>query len=574
MNPGIRTVLFAVAVALATPGAVFASDTQEQPGAVGTSTVLAKVDLAGPLEWFFPTDVGLLLVYGDGRLHRMDLLAADGASMAPIAMPGLSKPGSVVPVGRTGILLVADAPAGALPGGTPGARPSSSYGVDLLAGKVVWEADPLPIPDSVLSYPEDGFAVLRSAAGGGSVVAVDLATGQQRWRHAAPVRMWWSDAAYIRLLTGNSLWTVTAASGEIIRRDVVALPEDSIVIPYTEEGVLVAWDNKNLEAVSLPPVPPAEPAPSKPLWSFRAEGMITKLCIELDVCRVDRVPPNRIVVHSGGHSEALEIKSGKRLFDHKWRFAEGGLEASRGGSLFAVPGGDGLRLFDGVTAAERAEIPYPKGGEGLKLDRSVSWLTDDIAVIVFPDSHGAPRRMTAFSTSQKTVLWTLALPEAAEYHLTSQQKGQLFGRIALALVATAVSAANPMSVGGYNYSVVAVPSLDVSRSLPEAGAVLRAAPGEGTGAAAPYPEAAARLEACRAKLPPDGPGYAQYVVGPKGKYDILEIDRSNGNLRTAGRYEAEKVHAIALYSPFDRALSLENDNRSLRLIALAPTPEP
>jgi hypothetical protein len=366
---------------------------------------------------------------------------------------------------------------------------------------------------------------------------------------------------------------VTAESGEVVRRDAVAFPEDSIGIAYAEEGVLVAWDKKDLRAFSLPPAPPADPAASKPLWSLEAEGLVTRLCIELALCRVERVAPNRILVHSGGHSEAFELKSGRRLFDHIWKFAEKGLVASPGGSSLAVPGGDGLRLFEGLTAQERAEIPYPKGSEGLKLDRSLSWLTDDIAVIVFPDSNGAPRRMTAFSASQGKVLWTLALPEAAEYHLTSKQKGELFGRIALALVATAVSAANPMSVGGYNYSVVAVPSLEVSRPLPGEGAVLRGASGAGTWAPPPYPEAAARLEACRKKLPPDGPGYAQYVVGPKGRYEILEIDRRSGNLRKVGRYEAEKVHAIALYSQFDRALSLENDNHGVRLIALEPAPE-
>lgn len=571
MNPRRWTALIATALALAASGAVFALDAQEQEGAARSPAALASLDLAGEVEWFFPTDVGLLLVYGDGRLHRLDLLATQEAAQAPVAIPGLSKAGSVVPVGGTGMLLVADAPAGALPGATPGTRASSSYGVDLLAGKVTWEADPLPLPDAVLSYPEGRFAVLRSPAGGGSVLAVDLETGAQRWRHAAAVRTWWTEAEYIRLLTSDSLWTVAAASGEVVRRDAVALPEDWTGIAYAEEGVLVAWDKKDLKAFSLPPAPPAEPAASRPLWSFEAEGLVTKLCIQIGLCRVERVAPNRIVVHSGGHSEALEITSGKRLFDHIWKFAEKGLVASPGGSSLAIPGGDGLRLFDGLTAQERAEVPYPKGGEGLKLDRSVSWLTDDIAVIVFPDSHGAPRRMTAFSASQRQVLWTLALPEAAEYHLTSKQQAELFGRIALALVASAVSAASPMSVGGYNYSVVAVPNLEVSRSLPGEGAVLRGASGQGTGAAA-YPDAAARLETCRAKQPRDGPGYAQYVVGPKGRYEILEIDRRNGNLRKAGRYEAPKVHAIALYSQFDRALSIENDNHRVRLIALEPRP--
>ena len=59
------------------------------------------------------------------------------------------------------------------------------------------------------------------------------------------------------------------------------------------------------------------------------------------------------------------------------------------------------------------------------------------------------------------------------------------------------------------------------------------------------------------------------MVGSKRKYDILEIDLVVGGVVPVRRYESDKVHAIAPFPAFERAVSLENDNRRVRLLRLS-----
>ncbi len=528
--------------------------------------VLRTLDLGAELAWYYRTDVGMLLVSAGDRLHRVDLLVPDGPALEPIELPKVSERGSVVPISRTGLLLVPSAPAGLAPHGEGQGvgRARSSYAIDTLSGRLLWEADPIPAVNLAFSLPDRGIAVIRSLEGEGSVLAVDLLTGGRRWTHELWASMIWIDEPFVRFVSSRELLTVDLGSGEIVRRDPLEYSGSAYAI--SQEGVLLDRDGREITASSLPPPPPAEQTPAKPLWTFKAAGYMVKKCVDAGDCSVDRVGDDRLLVRSAGHMELLEIRSGKVL----WMVKHGPFTAhpqlSPSGGYIAMPMKHELRILDGETGELRWEVEYPKGDEGLKLSKFVSWLADDVAAVVFPDTHGYPRRMSAFSCSQGKLLWTLVLPDGADYFLTAEQRARLIGRIALALVATAVSASNPMSIGGAEYAVVLVPNLDVS-TPPQAGPSTGLDAGT-AGGEQPFQAAQLRFEACRERSAEQGLGRTHYVIGPKGRYEILEIDRDTGALRTIGRYEAAKVHGITVFQAFDVALSLENDGRIVRLLDL------
>jgi hypothetical protein len=424
----------------------------------------------------------------------------------------------------------------------------------------------------LFTYPDEGFVAYRSLDEEGSVLAVDLRSGKKLWEHATPVSVVWTDGPHIRLLTGSSLWTVVARTGEVVRRDAMPDLGKARAHALPKEGVFIAWKHRQLEAFSLPPPPPAEPAPPKPLWSFESAGGVLEGCIKVKSCDINWVGPDRLLVDSAGHLELVRITTGERLWDIKRSVLMARTKVSPDLSFVANPKGDELVVFDGASGKEIHVIPYPKGDEGSNLSKYARWLTNDVVITVFPTKEGAPRRMSAFSASQGKLLWTVVLPDAPDFKLTSEQRGMLFGRILLSLVMTAASVSNPMSVGGANYAVVVVPSLDVSSSLSADSTMARGEAEQGNRTDLPFAEAAARVAAVRSKTSVEGPGRAHYVVGEGERFEVLEIDRRTGDLRATVRYEAPKVHSIVPFTAFDRALSIESDNRRVRILSLAPRP--
>jgi hypothetical protein len=205
----------------------------------------------------------------------------------------------------------------------------------------------------------------------------------------------------------------------------------------------------------------------------------------------------------------------------------------------------------------------------MKTLRYMSWPSDDLVMMVFPDKKGNPRRMSVYSCTEGELAWSSVLPEIADYLLTSEQKAKLAGRIIASLVLTAVSAANPVSAGGYNYFAIFAPNLNVSESF-------AAGMGPGldgkAGGEAPFAAALARFAECERRIDATSGKLRYFVVGPKREYDVLKIDLVGGAIEPVVRYAADKVHAIAPFSMFGRAVTLEDDNRRMRLIALEGSP--
>jgi len=130
---------------------------------------------------------------------------------------------------------------------------------------------------------------------------------------------------------------------------------------------------------------------------------------------------------------------------------------------------------------------------------------------------------------------------------------------------TAVSATNPVSVGGYNYTAVFVPNLDVSESFTTGMAPTHAGD---SGGQSPFAAAQERYKAIERRIDAANAASRYFVAGPKKRYEVLKIALADGNVAPVARYEADTVHVIIPFPGFGRALTLENDNTRMRLLRI------
>jgi hypothetical protein len=551
----VSGVLILGAFVIAAPSTAAAeNDAQQAPP---TAEVMATLDLAGKLQWYYRNDVGILLVYADGRLYRLDLLAGEIEPQDPLVFPGLDQKNSVIPVARTGLLLVPNAPFQG--------KPPGSHAIDTLTGEIRWHAAALPGIDVLFSFPDAGLVVVRSPDDGGRLIAIDLLTGERVWEIAKWARMIWTEAPYIRVMVENTLLTLDVHTGKSVREDDVTLPESKRLHAYTDEGVFLLWSNKQLIGYSIPPPPPAAAAPPGKLWEFKAASLMMGGCIKAGNCYIRKVGHDFLLVRSATRNEVIRLTTGEQIVNLKKGMFPSPVNVSPTGEYIASAASDGMRIHDGGTGELVYHLKYPKGGEGMKTLRYTSWPTDDLVMTVFPDKKGNPRRMIGHSCSDGSLVWTTVLPDVADYLLTSEQRAKLVGRIVMSLVMTAVSAANPVSVGGDYYFAVFVPNLNVSESLAPDVAPVR---GGEAGGKPPFATAMDRYTECERRINATSGKIRYFVAGSKKAYDILRIDLVEGGVDPARRYKADTVHAIAPLPAFERAVTLENDNRRVRLLRL------
>jgi hypothetical protein len=548
-------ILIFAAVVITAPASI--AEKKGAETAPPAAEVVTTLDLNGKLQWYYRNDLGILLVYADDRLYRLDLLATDLEPQEPVRLPGLTEKNSVLPVGRTGLLLIPDAPFDG--------KPSGSHAIDTLTGEIAWHAPALPGIDALFSFPDAGLAVVRSPDDGGRLIAIDLLTGKRVWEIGKWARMIWTDAPYLRILVENTLLTLDVHTGEPVRKDEIALPESKRLSIYDDQDVFLLWSNRNLSGYSVPPIPPAPASPARMLWEFKAASMMVNGCIKAGNCYLRRFGDDFLLVRSATRNELIRLTTGKVIANLKKGFWGAPVSVSPTGQYIAYAGGDEMQILDGGTGDVLHEVNYPKGSEGMKTLRYMTWPSDDLVMTVFPDKKGNPRRMIGFSCSDGSLAWDVVLPEIADYVLTSEQRAKLIGRIMASLVMTAVSAANPVSVGGDSYFAVFVPDLNVSESL--AAGIAPTSDGEADGEP-PFAAALERYAECERRITATSGTTRYFVAGSEREYDILKIDLIGGDVVPLRRYEGEKVHAITPFAAFERAVTLEDDNRRIRLLRL------
>ncbi len=542
-----RAVVISVLFFLSLGGPALAGDT------------LLEFEFNNELGWYYQNDVGMLLVYADGQLQLADLLADENVKLPALKVPDLSAPGSVVPVARTGLVLI---PRATKPDGV-----EYSCAIDTLGSKIAWESAPLPSPEVVFSYPDAGLAVIRSFDGDGTVYALNLSTGETVWEHKKRATIIWARGNHIRFLSGSDLVTLDTVTGETVRTDTLSIPKENRLYALKNEDVIIFWKNKFLEGFSLPPAPPTPAAPARSLWKFQAAGPMVNLCIKGGGCDIRRVNDDLLMVSSARHRELVRISTGERLLHVKYGMFPAPVVLSPSGRLAAVAARNQLEIYDATSEAQLHAIRYPKGDEGMKTLKYLRWIDEDTVMTVYPDKKGNPKKMTGFSATAGKQLWSFVLPEVANYALTAEQRAKLIGRITLSLVATAVSVSNPMSVGGMNYAAIVVPNLNVTETLDAGASIGRGASGDETGQQEIFKTAMERADKVK-QLTESRSDRTHFVTGAKGKYEILEINLKTGDRSKAALHQADKVHSISPLTPLGIALTVQDNNRKLQVVAL------
>lgn len=533
--------------------------------------VLSTLDLPAELAWFTMTDTGSLVAYAGDQLQIVDLLANEPGPPRTLKVAGLDQRSAVVPIPATGLLLVPDAP-GTSPGGA-----GRSLAIDTIAGKILWTGPGLGKLLEIELLLDAGIAVLRTQEAGHGATALDLSSGKVLWSRDN-VWLMWPEEKLLGLFTGDVL-TLDPRSGKVRRQVPLGLGKGTFFYSFAEDGIVLLREGRNFRGLAYPPFAgPAtgsEPASLtlEQLWKFRAATPMVKSCFKSGGCRLRRAGPDRLLVRSG-HYELLDIHTGKVLWDRKRGLLRTtDLALSPNGRLAAVATSKGLEVIDLNTGRVSQKIRYPEKLAGIKLSKQAHFLDDEIAMTVFPDKKGEPRGLTAFSCKEGKALWALELPRSARYNLTSKEQSRLFGRIALALVATAVSASNPMTYGGSSYAMIFAPNVNV-RQLPGRLGAGSAAGEERSYLERNFPGAVERYSRLAPRLLERRQAGRYYVTGPKGKYEILHIDYRDGTMSSVARYAASPVHALYTDPGFGIAISLESDKRRLRVLSLEAASEP
>ncbi len=532
---------------------------------VAPAPILSTLDFSAELDWFALNDTGSFVAYAGDQLQVVDLLSSTPPPPKAIVVPGLGKHSLVVPVPATGLLLLPDVP------GERSGEARRCLAVDTLAGKILWTGPSLGKLLEMELFLEAGVVVLRTQGASHGTTAVDLASGDILWQRD-DVRLMWPEGERLGLLADGIL-TLAPRSGKLLRRVPLALDKEVTFYSFAEDGMLLLRKGRKFRGLVYPPF--EESATGGTLhgtsleekWNFRAASPMVKACFKSGGCRVFRPGPGRLLVRSG-HYELLDVHTGKVLWDRKRGLLRTtDLAFSPNGLLAAVATSKGLEVIDLQAGGTVHEIRYPEKLRGVKLSKSARFIDDEMAMTVFPDKKGEPRGLTAFSCAQGQALWALELPRSARYSLTSKEQSKLFARIALALVATAVSVSNPMSYGGSSYATVFAPNIDVRRLPGRLDAGSRS-PGGGSYLDRHFPQAVERYRRLAPQLLRRRRASRYYVTGTKGKYEIQRINFRDGTLRSVARYVASPVHAIYPDTGFERAISLESNKTRLRVLSL------
>ena len=531
-------------------------------GAAPPAEILLEYDFSGKLIWFYQNDVGLMLLYGDGKLHRIDLLAERPERMPAIDVPDLSAEGSVVPIARTGLLLVPRALS------QPAMRDDHrSFSIDTLSGRTVWENAPLPVPDAVLSYPDADMAVFKSADDGGHVFALDLRNGKKVWDIARPAAFIWAEGQYIRVVSEGELLSVDLFTGEIARTAQLSIPKGTHLYAPRGEDVLVLRKGKHLEGYSIPPAPPAPAAPVELLWKHETAGHMLKPCINFGACGINKLADDLLLVRSAWNVELIRLSDGKNVFHIKQAAMPEQVSWSPDDRWLVAAIGERLRVYDAETFEMVHDYEYPKGDEGKKALKGISWIDGDTIMIIYPDKKGNPRKLNAFSCLDGSFQWSFVLPDVADFALTAEQRAKLVKRITLSLGLTMVSASNPMSIGGVGFYAIFVPNLNVAQTL-NATAVFNRGGSEEEGGGSTFTRATERFDRCEG-IRSSASRVIHFVIGDRGNYEVLLIDLQTGHVSKEVSFVADKVHGISPLTPFDYAVTFENNHRKLRLISLS-----
>ena len=141
-------------------------------------------------------------------------------------------------------------------------------------------------------------------------------------------------------------------------------------------------------ASTVTAAPPATAETPRKLWEFKAGSPMVGLCIKAGNCSISRAGDDLLVVTSAKKHELLRLTTGELIALAKKGMFGAPVSVSPSGRYIASALSEKMRILDGGSGELVHEIAYPKGGEGMKSLRYMSWPSDDLVMTVFPDKKG------------------------------------------------------------------------------------------------------------------------------------------------------------------------------------------
>jgi hypothetical protein len=178
-------------------------------------------------------------------------------------------------------------------------------------------------------------------------------------------------------------------------------------------------------------------------------------------------------------------------------------------------------------------------------------------------SGSLPEDIVVFSVERGEPLGHFELPDRVRFRRTSDERRALVGRWLVSALVSVLTAAHPVQIGDYGYSLVLVPT-GIPRSS-------RLSPDDGTISSERRPLgpsgkiALERAERYRSAVYA-AKGDLPLVTGGYDDFEILRFDLRGAARRELLTYSAPKVHSIVPFPGLDLAVSIEDDERVIKLL--------
>ncbi len=558
--------------------------------------VVTTIQLKDKLSWQFETDIGTMHFIGGGELWSVDLLRKGELIGSAIPLSGADDERSVRHIPRTNILLVTQGQIGADAGASSQSTVAdknadsspiapSSYAIDIFSGEILWEAASLTIPDEMHYFAESKTVVLRTIPGGttsgkkagksaSNFTAIDLQTGAVLWTRDDVAQAVWKNGPFLEL-AGTRIVSINAASGMESR--VIDIPPHpkSYLMAFPDMDRILRWKGKSFSLFEVPTLRAEQltdqdlptTMQAREVWKIETKKKLGEMTNQPGLVWGPKYASDELLlIKSKISAEVVNFESGDSVWTGKTTASD--VEISPTGAYGAYSRGKKFFVVNMRTGSELVEFKLPDVKWTEAAFPRIIWQGDYEFIVVLSDSKHRPRTISRFDLSNRSLLWSVTLPEAAKYRMTGKEKGKLFGRIFLSVALTAVSLNNPVATGGYQTYFVFVPNLHV-KSLPESDAGLEALEDSLQGAIDSGETRALRRYIERSKLISETLGTeGLFVTGRNDQYQIVSFDMDTGDTDVVSTYAAPKVHGIEPDIVYGLAIVQEQNRHKVNVIAL------
>jgi hypothetical protein len=523
----------------------------------------AELRFEKAVDFYFETDIAQIHAYDGLSLGTIDLFAPGETAPSTVRLPGIDARHHVTHLSTTPYVLVTSADARLLAGEAAGERVKSSYLVNTLTGRLVWEHEPLPPAGEVYAFPHSGTAILRHGRKLDEFTAIDFRTGERLWDQEIDSRAVWTDGPRLEIVGGETC-TIDARSGAKLRSTALPIKKRTSAVADPETRRFVFAKGDNLVGYSLPPVD----APANgPLRLWETTGVkVNDPCVDMGYCTVELLGGGRLYQSNWVEGLLLDSGTGETVWTHKRkRSAAPGLPVSRAGTYGAYALNKELSVIDIASGKTVRTIPIEEH-EGKAVHSEIIWIDDTDGLVVYQDVKKRPKSVVRFAATSAEPKWSAELLEPADFKATAAEKGKLIGRIFGAIALSAVSMANPIATsGGYSYHLVFYPSWRVRTNQRIDPASVAGLEGSVTD---DERNALQRFRRRAEMVNRTGEADLLFVTGKGEEFKFYTLSLGDGSTQTIATHRGPHVHAIEPDVEYCLAVALEDQKRLFKVVEL------